>query len=205
MKIVFSTKNVSRASFLDTCRYAYEYGFEGFEIFDAIKERSGHHDSILRHDRTADAKRKLVNRSLSISALRMPMPLESEEVTADLVLKYVDMAALSGTPSVIVTMEESTPFAVLDEKLAPAIARAEKTDVSILFETVGYLSNTENVITVINHFASAAIGASWNVRGTVFHAGEAPLFHRGCSSRPPWQAVSAARVVPRSRLSARSL
>ena len=174
MKIVFSTKNVSRASFLDTCRYAYEYGFEGFEIFDAIKERSGHHDSILRHDRTADAKRKLVNRSLSISALRMPMPLESEEVTADLVLKYVDMAALSGTPSVIVTMEESTPFAVLDEKLAPAIARAEKTDVSILFETVGYLSNTENVITVINHFASAAIGASWNVRGTVFHAGETP-------------------------------
>ena len=38
MKIVFSTKNVSRASFLDTCRYAYDYGFEGFEIYDAIKE-----------------------------------------------------------------------------------------------------------------------------------------------------------------------
>ena len=31
MKIVFSTKNVSRASFLDICRYAYDYGFEGFE------------------------------------------------------------------------------------------------------------------------------------------------------------------------------
>ena len=38
MKIVFSTKNVSRASFLDTCRFAYDYGFEGFEIFDAIGE-----------------------------------------------------------------------------------------------------------------------------------------------------------------------
>ena len=46
MKIVFSTKNVSRASFLDTCRYAFDYGFEGFEIYDAIKERSAHHDSI---------------------------------------------------------------------------------------------------------------------------------------------------------------
>ncbi len=172
MKIVFSTKNVSRASFLDTCRYAYDYGFEGFEIYDAIKERSEHHDSILRHDRTADAKRKLVNRALAVSALRMPMPLESEEATSDLILKYVDMAALSGTPSVIVSMEAETPFALLDEKLIPAIRRAEAADVSILFETVGYLANTENVIAVINHFASAAIGASWNVRGTYFHADE---------------------------------
>ena len=60
MKIVFSTKNVSRASFLDTCRYAYDYGFEGFEIYDAVNERSAHYDSILRRDRVADAKRKLV-------------------------------------------------------------------------------------------------------------------------------------------------
>ena len=172
MKIVFSTKNVSRASFLDTCRYAYDYGFEGFEIYDALHERSSHHDSILRHDRTADAKRKLVNRSLAVAALRMPAPLESEEVTAELILKYVDMAALSGTPCVIVSLEQKTPFSVLDEKLTPAIRRAETADVAILFETVGYLSNTENVISVINHFASAAIGASWNVRGTYFHAGE---------------------------------
>ena len=36
MKIVFSTKNVSRPSFIDTCAYAYDYGFEGFEIYDAM-------------------------------------------------------------------------------------------------------------------------------------------------------------------------
>ena len=93
MKIVFSTKNVSRASFLDICRYAYDYGFEGFEIYDAVKERNGHHDSILRRDRIADAKRKLVNRNLSVSALRMPSPIDSDETTAELVEKYVDMAA----------------------------------------------------------------------------------------------------------------
>ena len=63
MKIVFSTKNVSRASFLDICRYAYDYGFEGFEIYDAVGERNAHYDSILRRDRVADAKRKLVNRT----------------------------------------------------------------------------------------------------------------------------------------------
>ena len=168
MKIVFSTKNVSRASFLDTCRYAYDYGFEGFEIYDAIKERSGHHDSILRRDRIADAKRKLVNRNLAVSALRMPAPVEKEETTAELIQKYVDMAASSGIDNVIVRVEESVSFDVLDEKLLAAIKRAEAADINVLFETVGYLANTENVIGIINHFASAAVGASWNV--TPLHA-----------------------------------
>ena len=172
MKIVFSTKNVSRASFLDTCRYAYDYGFEGFEIYDAIKERSGHHDSILRRDRIADAKRKLVNRNLAVSALRMPAPVEKEDTTAELIQKYVDMAAGSGIDNVIVRVEESVSFDVLDEKLSVAIKRAETADINVLFETVGYLANTENVISIINHFASAAVGASWNVRGTYFDAGE---------------------------------
>ena len=77
MKIAFSTKNVRRASFLDTCRIAYDYGFRGFEIYDAPSERISHHDSILRRDQNADAKRKLVNRNLSVCALRLPSPLPS--------------------------------------------------------------------------------------------------------------------------------
>ncbi|MBP3605484.1 MAG: AMP-binding protein [Clostridia bacterium] len=172
MKIVFSTKNVSRASFLDTCRFAYDYGFEGFEIYDAISERSAHYDSILRSDRTSDAKRKLVNRGLAVSALRMPAPIESDETTAELMLKYVDMAAAAGIENVIVRTEEGTDLSVLDRKMAEAVKRAERADVGILFETVGYLARTENLLSIINHFASSAIGASWNVRGTYFGAGE---------------------------------
>ena len=172
MKIVFSTKNVSRATFLDTCRYAFDYGFEGFEIYDAIKERRSHHDSILRRDRIADARRKLINRNLAVSALRMPESVESDDTSSDLVVKYVDMAAASGVCNVIVRIEKETSFDVLDEKLSAAVKRAESADISILFETVGYLANTENVIGIINHFSSAAIGASWNVRGTYFDAGE---------------------------------
>ena len=172
MKIVFSTKNVSRASFLDTCRFAYDYGFEGFEIFDAIGERSAHYDSILRRDRIADAKRKLVNRNLAVSALRMPAPIESDATTAELTLKYVDMAAASGIENVIVYTEGDVSFDVLDAKLSAALASAEKADVNVLFETVGHLAKTENVIAIINHFASSAIGASWNVRETYFKAGE---------------------------------
>ena len=172
MRIVFSTKNVNRASFLDTCRYAYDYGFAGFEIYDALKERLKHHDSVLRRERTPDANRKLLNRNLSVSALRMPCPVESEETTAQNILKYVDMAAHASISNIILRVEEETPFEILREKLSDAIKKAEKTDVNILFETVGYLSDTENVIKIINYFSSAAIGASWNVRGTYFGAGE---------------------------------
>ncbi len=172
MKIVFSTKNVSRASFLDLCRYAYDYGYTGFEIYDAVKERKQHADSILRSDRTADAKRKLLNRGLVVSALTFPFSLEQNEATADALVKYVDLAANAGVERVILRMEQPLEEAEMAQKLTQAIGRAEKADVQILFETVGFLSDTERVIDVINFFSSAAIGAAWNVRGTYFGAGE---------------------------------
>lgn len=172
MKIVFSTKNVSRNSFLDLCRYAYDYGFSGFEIFDAVKERASHQDSILRRDNIADAKRKLINRNLSVSALHYPYSLDSEQANSEAIVKYVDMAANSGVAYIILRIENEISFDALKEMLASAIKRAENSGVGILFETVGFLQETERVIDIINLLSSAVIGASWNVRGTYFGAGE---------------------------------
>ena len=102
----------------------------------------------------------------------MPEPVEAEGTTAELIRKYVTMAAASGVDNVIVRVEKNVSFEKLDEKLIDAIGYAETVDVNVLFETVGYLAKTENVIGIINHFASSAVGASWNVRGTYFDAGE---------------------------------
>ncbi len=172
MKIAFSTKNVSRDSFIDLCRYAYDYDYAGFEIYDAIAEKKEHLDSILRGDRMPDSKRKLLNRSLAISALSYPYSMESDEATAEGILEYVDMAKSAGIERVIIRIEREVPFSLLEEKLTPAIKSAEGGDVQILLETIGYLSDTKNVIDVINFFSSAVIGASWNIRGTYFSAGE---------------------------------
>ncbi len=172
MKLVFSTKHVNRASFLDMCRYAYDYGYTGFEIYDALKERRQHADSVLRNDRTADAKRKLLNRGLSVSALTVPQPVENEEVTSDVLVRYVDMARGAGIERIIVRIEEKLSNEALEKKLAAAIRRAEKADIQILLETVGYLAETENVTDIINFFSSAVLGAAWNIRGTFFGAGE---------------------------------
>ena len=95
MKIVFSTKNVSRPSFLDTCRFAYDYGFEGFEIYDALSERSAHHDSVLRQDRMADAKRKLINRHIAIAAVTYPEPITAN--TDPAALSYYIEKAVSAS------------------------------------------------------------------------------------------------------------
>ncbi len=172
MKLVFSTKNVTRATFIDTCRYAYDYGYAGFEIYDAIKERKQHYDSVLRSDRTADSKRKLINRQLAVSALHYPHSLHTDEALVDEVAKYVTLAGSAGIEQIIVRAEEKMPFDKLAEKLQAAIKLAEKADVRILLETVGWLSETENVTEVINYFSSAVLGAAWNVRGTHFGAGE---------------------------------
>jgi len=172
MKLTFSTKHVNRASFIDTCRYAYDYGYAGFEIYDAIKERKQHYDSILRSDRMADSKRKLVNRKIAVSALVYPYGVESDEATSDSVLKYVDMARNAGIERVILRLEEKITDELLAEKLTAAVKKAEKSDIQILFETAGYLSKTENIIDIINFFSSTAIGVSWNMRETYFRAGE---------------------------------
>ena len=150
MKIAFSTKHVSRASFLDTCQYAYEYGYAGFEIYDAVKERKQHHDSILRSDRVPDSKRKLVNRNLTVSALVYPYSIDREEANGDEIVKYVDMARSAGIERIILRLEEKVSDEVLSEKLAKAIKCAEEADIQILFETAGYLAETENVIDIIN-------------------------------------------------------
>ena len=170
MKIVFSTKNVNRASFIDLCRYAYDYGFVGFEIYDAVKERRSHHDSILRRDRTQDSKRKLINRGLNVPALHMSDALDV--ASSEDVVKYVDMAAGAGIENIIVRIDNEISKDDLSKKLSTAIEKAEEKDVGILFETCGYLADTEKVVELINFFSSAVIGASWNVRGTYFGAGE---------------------------------
>ena len=90
MKLGFSTKNINLGSFTETCNMARDYGFAGFEIFDAKAEKKRHSDSVLR-DGSADAKRKLRNRDLAVSAVVYPFPVEDEEAVSVLVYDALDV------------------------------------------------------------------------------------------------------------------
>lgn len=172
MKLAFSTQNVKRNSFLSLCKFAYDYGYAGFEIYDAETERKIHSDSILKTNSSSDAKRKLHNRCLSVSALTYPVPLDSDKACSSALERYVDMAANANITSVIVKIEENMSYDLLGDILTPAVKKAEKNGVEILFETTGYLAQTKNVLDIINYFASATIGAAWNIRETYFSADE---------------------------------
>ncbi len=170
MKLTFSTGNVSRNSFHDLCKFAYDYGYAGIEIYDARSEMKKHSDSVLRG--SADAKRWLYNRGLSISALTYPHPVDSPEAKPEEIRQYVDFAGDAGIENVIVSVAGEPDCAAIKAVLAPALERAERTDVRILFETTGALAETEKMLTLINETASVAVGASWSMRSTHFDAGE---------------------------------
>ena len=172
MKLVFSTENVTRATFLDLCKYAHDYSYGGFEVFDAIKEKKQHYDSIFRSSYVSDSKRKLLNRSLSISALTFPHPIDKSEAVKEDIEKYIDLASSANVETVIISIENEISYEEISSKLSPAIKKAEKAEVQILFETKNFLAHTEKLIGIINYLSSTVIGAAWNIRETYFKAGE---------------------------------
>jgi len=170
MKCAFSTLNVTAPSFVELCNIAADYGFAGLELYDANGELGQHSDSPLRPIGLAAAKRKLRNRRLSLAALTFPEALSAD--SGEALLRYVDMAVTAAIPSVIVRIPAETEMAVIESALSAAIEKAEKFDVSILLETVGWLADTTRMLDIFNHFATGVLGASWNVRETYFTAGE---------------------------------
>ena len=172
MKLSFSTENVRLSSFLDTCCYAAEYGFSGFEISDPAKERRAHADSIFRSNNQSDAKRKLYNRGLQISALSCPECAESEKLSAADVCRYVEYAAVCGAERVIFHVDDEEKLSSVAEKMREALPMAERNETELLFETRGALADTEKLTAFIRELASSAVGAAWNTRETCFSAGE---------------------------------
>ncbi len=164
MKLAFSTEYVKTASFADAYGIAYDYGYSAIELFDMAAEGRLHRDSIIRSENVRDARRRLLNRGLEVVSLTHPC--------ADLgdAEAYVKCASAAGIPYVTVKNAEVTDVFVAS--LASAVSLAEKSGVEILFETAGALADSEAILTLINKFASSAVGAAWNVRETYFGANE---------------------------------
>ena len=171
MKFAFSTKNAEAKSFLEYCNITSQYGFQGFEIYDAFEEKKVHEDSIF-HSATVNAsKRKLVNRHIGISVISFPEKI-SENTDGQMLKKAVEMASMAGVPAICVSFNDIFDAGKLIEIFSPAIESAEKYNVSILIETDGVLAETKKVLDIINIFGNAVFGVAWNIRETYFNAGE---------------------------------
>ncbi len=171
MKFSFSDKFLKTKSFIELCNTVQYYAFDGVEISDVDAEISVHTDSIFRPSVTADAKRKLVNRHISIPAIAFP-EIVDKNTDSTKIVKYVEYAALASVNGVVIKFEDLPAEDELKKVLTPAIAVAENSGVNILIETCGILSNTEKVLDVINIFGTACLKVCWNIRETFFSANE---------------------------------
>ena len=171
MQIAFSTKNVVSDSFLGLCNIASEYNFNGFEIYNAKSEQIEHIDSIFNSNFITSSKRKLVNRHIKITALTFNQIINAD-TDLSLLDEYIDFAINVAVKYVIVNVDKSQDYAQIKLLFANIIDKAERFGITILFETSGDFSNTDEVLKLINTFESVAVGVAWNIRQTYFEAGE---------------------------------
>ena len=179
MKLSFSTENVRSSSFLNLCKTASDYRFNGIELYDPVREMQTHSDSILRSDRRTDAKRWLNNRNLSIPALTVPCRDLFAEGGDKSLIRLVRYAGNIGAEYVIVSFDckgDELPVGrqELIPWLQPAVSEASELGLQILIETSGYFSDADRILSFIKEFGSGAVACCWNVRETFFEAGETP-------------------------------
>ena len=171
MKICFLDKYVKSSSFIELCNIAVEYGFDGVEICDIDAEKAKHTDSIFRSSVCADAKRKLVNRHISIPVISYPGTID-EDFDCENLIKYIEQASQICANGVVISIDKPLSDEKYKKLLEPVIAVAKENGVDILIETKGAFINTEKVLDFINLFSSAVIKVCWNVRETFFKVGD---------------------------------
>ncbi len=171
MKFAFSTKNVASGSFLELCNTAARYEFDAIEIFDAEASRKNHPDSILHSRYLSGAKRKLINRNLSVCAVSYPESVNSS-TNNETLGRYVEYAArVRANLCVTLGCDDAEQLQLV---LGDAIKKSETLGVKILIESVGVFSNTEKILDIINFFHSASLGVVWDTRATFFDGNETP-------------------------------
>ncbi len=172
MKLSFSTKDIKAHGFAEVCNEALDYGFQGFEIYDLKSDVATDVNGLFNSVGAAGAKRKLINRRLSVPALVYPNPVGKNADDTDGVKHYIKEASYASVQNVIITLDDSASNDEIKSVLDPVMVDTEKYGVTLLFDTVGKFAKTQNVIDIINMFSIGLVGASWNIRETYFNGQE---------------------------------
>lgn len=169
MKFSFKTDMVPDLTFEQVCNTARDYGFSGFEIcgIDVSAAVGGLFDPYS----AAGARRKLVNRHISVPVLYCPEAV-GEAADRELIKKYIETAGYSAIPFVRVTISDKAGLPDIKQLLDPVMPLTEELGVTLLFSTTGSYSDTSKVIELINMFSCGSVGASWDIAETFFTARE---------------------------------
>lgn len=171
MKLSFKTGSVPGITFTDACNTARDYGFQGFEISGSNSMKSDAADGLFDRLSASDARRKLINRHISVPVLKCPEKIGAG-ATRELIKEYIETAAAGSIPFVCVGIADKTDKSLIKDLLNPVMPLTEEQGVTLLFETVGEYADTSQVIELINMFGCGSVGASWNIAETFFSAHE---------------------------------
>ena len=169
MKFSFKTDMVPDLTFEEVCNTARDYGFSGFEIcgIDVSAAVGG----LFNPYSAAGARRKLVNRHISVPVLYCPEAV-GDAADTKLIKKYIETAGYSAIPFVRVTISDKAGLPDIKQLLDPVMPLTEELGVTLLFSTTGSYSDTSKVIELINMLGCGSVGASWDIAETFFTARE---------------------------------
>ena len=166
MKLSFSTRgwgDLSWDTLLDT---ALEMKFTGIEVYDLYKfpALTGKGGPFHPH-RVAATIRQLRDKKLSIPCLDTSLDLSACQENADILNTMLSCARELRVPYVVcwASRGDEVSEAVLYDRIAALLPRAEELGVGILLKTSGIFADTSRLRRFLEHYASDWLGALWDM------------------------------------------
>lgn len=183
MKLAFSTLGCPDFGWQDIYSMAKDFGFDGIEIRGLGNEIFAAKAQPFTESQLPHTIKKLSELRLEIPCLSSGCCLkfaEDAEKNYDEIMQYIVLASKLGTPyiRILADLQPMPEGDIDDEVVLAALKRlipvAEEKGVTLLIETNGVYSDTARLSNLLNHAASDAVGALWDVHHPYRFADEKP-------------------------------
>ncbi len=162
MKLSFSTRGWSDVAWRELTDTATEMCFDGIEVYNlqksVMRERGGAFD---KYQMSATV-RELREKKLAIPCFDTSCDLSNENEDILPLLQLMEIARQCKV-SYVVACALSENEALVRERIAALLERAEILEVTILLKTSGIFANTARLRAVLDDFASDYLGALWDM------------------------------------------
>ncbi|MGI5896131.1 MAG: AMP-binding protein [Oscillospiraceae bacterium] len=183
MKIAFSTLGCPDFSWQDIYSMAKDLGFDGIEIRGLGDDIFAVNAPPFTGDQLPKTVQKLKSLHLEIPCLSSNCALkfaDRKEENRREIGQYIELAQKLGTPYIRVLAdlhkepEGEVDDALIVEQLQALAPVAEAAGVTLLVETNGVYADTARLRSLLEHVASDAVGALWDMHHPYRIMGEAP-------------------------------
>ena len=178
MKLSFSTKGWQSRTFEEFCEIAKDLKFKGIELHDIHNPFFTSKEGAFYDYKASATQRLLYEQKLSIPCVDTicdPLNIDMKEEVLMEIYSCIEIASNLNIPNVRIRAKGEYS----DEKneqmkniIAEVLPEAEKKDVTLLIETTGIYTNTNNLRELLDSFACDNLAALWDMYHPYFLNGE---------------------------------